>query len=103
VGPHADARDDIHMPRESYEQDRQKILATLRESRPSTIAGVEVERVRDDDGFKFFLRDGSWVLLRTSGTEPLICVYSEAPTEEAVRERLSALEEVAGLDGRSQG
>ncbi len=103
VGPHAYARDDIHMPRESYEQDRQKILATLRESRPSTIAGVEVERVRDDDGFKFFLRDGSWVLLRTSGTEPLIRVYSEAPTEEAVRERLSALEEVAGLDGRSQG
>ncbi|HKT82941.1 MAG TPA: phosphoglucomutase/phosphomannomutase family protein, partial [Solirubrobacterales bacterium] len=60
VGPHAYARHDIHLPRDSYEQDRRRILETLREKQPHTVAGVEVERVRDDDGFKFFLKDGSW-------------------------------------------
>jgi phosphomannomutase len=97
VGPHAYARHDIHLPRDTYDRDRQRILETLREKQPRTVAGVDVERVRDDDGFKFFLKDGSWVLLRTSGTEPLIRVYAEAPTAEAVEDRLEALERVVGL------
>nr|MDQ6918930.1 phosphoglucomutase/phosphomannomutase family protein [Candidatus Dormibacteraeota bacterium] len=78
VGPHAYSRHDIHLPRETYEERRLQILETLRENQPRTVAGVDVERVRDDDGYKFFLKDGSWVLLRTSGTEPLIRVYAEA-------------------------
>ena len=89
VGPHAYARHDIHMPRESYEQDRVRILDTLRERAPKTVAGEEVERIRDDDGFKYYLKDGSWVLLRTSGTEPLVRVYAEATTPE-LRDQLLA-------------
>ena len=103
VGPHAYARHDIHLPRESYEEDRQRILETLREKQPREVAGVEVERVRDDDGFKFFLKDGSWVLLRTSGTEPLIRVYAEAPTDQEVEARLEALEDIVGLGGHGGG
>ena len=34
------------------------------------------------DGFKFFLADGSWLLIRTSGTEPLVRVYTEATSAE---------------------
>jgi phosphomannomutase len=97
VGPHAYARHDIHMPRESYESDRKRVLKTLEERAPRTLASRKVERVRDDDGFKFFLDDGSWVLLRTSGTEPLIRVYSEAGSQEDVDARLAALEEVVGI------
>ena len=37
-----------------------------------------------DDGFKFYLDDGSWVLMRMSGTEPLMRVYAEATTRERV-------------------
>lgn len=103
VGPHAYARHDIHMPRESYEQDRLRILDTLRERSPRTVAGEEVERVRDDDGFKFYLKDGSWVLLRTSGTEPLIRVYAEAKDPDAVEDRLAALEEIVGVGGQGGG
>lgn len=99
VGPHAYARHDIHMPRETYESDRQRVLKTLGERAPRTLAGRKVDHVRDDDGFKFFLDDGSWVLLRTSGTEPLIRVYSEAGSAEDVDARLSALEEVVGVGG----
>ena len=103
VGPHSYARHDVHMPRDTYESDRVRILDTLREKQPKTIAGVEVERVRDDDGFKFFLRDGSWVLLRTSGTEPLIRIYAEASSPDAVETRLAALEEIVGVGGHGGG
>ena len=103
VGPHAYARHDIHLPRDSYDQDRRRILETLREKQPRMVAGVEVERVRDDDGFKFFLKDGSWVLLRTSGTEPLIRVYAEAEDSQAVDKRLHELEAVVGLEGHGGG
>jgi len=56
-----------------------------------------VQRVRADDGFKFYLEDGSWVLLRASGTEPLIRIYSEAADSEAVEARLGALEDIVGI------
>jgi len=97
VGPHAYARHDIHMQRETYETDRRRVIETLAANAPRVIAGVPVERVRDDDGYKFYLKDGSWVLLRTSGTEPLIRVYSEAASDEEVQARLATLEEVVGI------
>ena len=34
------------------------------------------------DGFKFFLSDGSWLLIRTSGTEPLVRIYTEASSAD---------------------
>ena len=97
VGPHAYARHDIHLVRESYDADRKRILETLETHEPQEIAGVQVQRVRSDDGFKFYLADGSWVLLRASGTEPLIRVYSEAADATAVDARLGALEDIVGI------
>jgi phosphomannomutase len=97
VGHHDYARHDIHMRRETYETDRKRVLETLAERTPREVAGVRVERVRDDDGFKFFLADGSWVLLRSSGTEALIRVYAEAASPEEVEARLTALEEIVGI------
>src|SRR5438445_594228 len=97
VGPHAYARHDIHLVRETYETDRKRILETLEKNEPQEVAGVPVQRVRSDDGFKFYLADGSWVLLRASGTEALIRIYSEAPDGEGVEARLRALEAVVGI------
>jgi len=97
VGPHAYARHDIHLNRETYDQDRKRILHTLETHEPSDVAGVKVERIRSDDGFKFYLADGSWVLLRASGTEPLVRIYSEASDQAAVEARLAALEDIVGL------
>ena len=97
VGPHSYARHDIHLNRETYDQDRQRILHTLETHEPKEVAGVKVERIRSDDGFKFYLADGSWVLLRASGTEPLVRIYSEAADQAAVEARLSALEDIVGL------
>jgi len=97
VGPHAYARHDIHLPRDTYETDRKRVLDTLEHNEPNEVAGVAVQRVRSDDGFKFYLADGSWVLLRASGTEPLIRVYSEAADADAVQQRLHALEDIVRI------
>lgn len=97
VGPHAYARHDIHLPRDTYDADRKRVLETLEKNEPNEVAGVAVQRVRSDDGFKFYLADGSWVLLRASGTEPLIRIYSEASDAEAVNARLTALEDIVGI------
>src|SRR2546423_7332913 len=97
VGPHAYARHDIHLARDTYETERKRILETLEKNEPQEIGGVAVQRVRSDDGFKFYLADGSWVLLRSSGTEPLIRIYSEAEDAEAVEARLRALEDIVGI------
>jgi phosphomannomutase len=97
VGPHAYARHDIHLPRETYPEDRKRILDLLANNEPTEVAGVSVVRVRSDDGFKFYLADGSWVLLRASGTEPLVRVYSEAGSSAEVEARLAALEGIVGL------
>jgi phosphomannomutase len=97
VGPHAYARHDIHLVRETYDADRKRILDTLEKNEPQEIAGVPVQRVRSDDGFKFYLADGSWVLLRASGTEALIRIYSEAADKDAVDARLHALEDIVGI------
>lgn len=97
VGPHAYSRHDIHLARDTYDTERKRITDHLAANEPSQVAGVKVVRVRSDDGFKFYLADGSWVLLRTSGTEPLIRVYSEAATAGDVEARLSAIEDIVGL------
>jgi phosphomannomutase len=97
VGPHAYARHDIHLNRETYDAERKRILELLEKNEPDEVAGVHVQRVRSDDGFKFYLEDGSWVLLRASGTEPLIRVYAEAADSEAVEARLGAIEEIVGI------
>jgi phosphomannomutase len=47
-------------------------------------------RVNDTDGFKILLEDGSWLLVRPSGTEPKMRVYAEAHSEERVAELLDA-------------
>jgi phosphomannomutase len=62
---------------------------------PDKIAGVDVESIQTTDGVKYYLADGSWLLIRPSGTEPVLRVYAEAPTDERVQALLEFGEEVA--------
>ena len=59
------------------------------DSEPKTFAGHQVNEVGRTDGLKLALDDGSWVCYRLSGTEPVVRVYSEASSQEALR-KLSA-------------
>ena len=97
VGPHEYARHDIRLDREEYAERRARIYGQLEREPLREVAGKPVVRSRSDDGFKYYLKDGSWVLVRFSGTEPLIRVYSEAPSRPQVEELLHALEERLGV------
>ena len=103
VGPHAYTRHDIRLDREGYDARREEMYKRIKENPPSSLAGGNVVRTRDDDGFKFYLEDASWVLVRFSGTEPLMRVYSEASTRSRVDELLAALESFLGVSAPAVG
>ena len=92
AGPSWYRRIDVHIPREQYAEVKRRLLEDLVSNAPAELAGQPVTRTQSldtNDGFKFFVADGSWLLVRTSGTEPLVRVYTEA-TSEAVREAMLA-------------
>ncbi|MFC1923889.1 phosphoglucomutase/phosphomannomutase family protein [Chloroflexota bacterium] len=74
VGPHHYHRLDLEFP----QSEREKILQRLTQAMPARLADTEVTRVKTVDGSQFLLADGSWLLFRFSGTEPLIRIYAEA-------------------------
>ena len=83
----------IHQGRVSVDcpDDRKAtVLQELEEDLPETLAGEAVGDVSTVDGFKMTLADGTWVLVRPSGTEPKLRVYAEAGSEERVEELLTA-------------
>jgi phosphomannomutase len=57
---------------------KEAVLADLEDALPETVAGAAVADVNAVDGFKIALEDGSWLLVRPSGTEPKLRVYAEA-------------------------
>lgn len=63
---------------------KERVLNHLKEYRPETIAGNKVVKVVTIDGVKFEMEDGSWVLVRASGTEALFRIYAEGNSEEQV-------------------
>jgi phosphomannomutase len=100
VGPHAYDRHDIRFPRDGYEERKSQIYARMKQNQTYDLAGSKVVRTRTDDGFKFYLDDGSWVLMRMSGTEPLMRVYAEATTRARVNDLIAALENQSGVSER---
>ncbi|NER39213.1 MAG: phosphoglucomutase/phosphomannomutase family protein [Oscillatoria sp. SIO1A7] len=76
--------DRIDLPLSSMEV-RERLLSRLQNSPPTEIAGQEVVDCLTVDGYKFRLGDRSWLLIRFSGTEPVLRLYCEAPTFERVR------------------
>ena len=90
AGPSWYRRVDIHIERGQYAETKRRLLVDLRAAPPTELGGLNVVRtlpLDTADGFKFWVDDGSWLLIRASGTEPLVRVYTEA-TSEAIREAL---------------
>jgi len=57
---------------------------------PHNFAGRKVSEAVRKDGLKLVLDDGSWVCYRLSGTEPVVRVYSEAPSEQGLQKLSTA-------------
>ena len=68
---------------------RTRLEARLAEAPPKEVAGVAVQEVIRSDGVKLRLGASHWLMLRFSGTEPLLRLYCEAPTAERVAEVLA--------------
>jgi phosphomannomutase len=72
------------------DSEKERVIDALDGDLPETVAGREIARVVTLDGFKLLLEDGSWLLVRPSGTEPKMRVYAEADSEAAVADLLAA-------------
>ncbi len=78
-------RIDVHVDRAEYPEIKRRLLVDLAAEAPTELAGHAVGRIvalDTGDGYKFFLVDGSWLLIRASGTEPLVRVYTEATSPD---------------------
>ncbi|MGB3669043.1 MAG: phosphoglucomutase/phosphomannomutase family protein [Phormidesmis sp.] len=82
------AYDRIDLPLASMDV-RAKLLEALQTSTLETVAGKKVDNCITVDGYKFNLEDDSWLLIRFSGTEPVLRLYSEAGSIERVHEILA--------------
>lgn len=85
----------IDLPIENGAKDA--LIARLREGGMGSIAGRPVAAENFRDGFKFIFADGAWLLIRPSGTEPVLRLYSEAGDPASVDELLAAARAIAGL------
>ena len=79
--------DRIDLPLASMDV-RSKLLERLKNDTPTEVAGMKVVDCLDVDGYKFRMDDTTWLLIRFSGTEPVLRLYCQAPTMPEVRKIL---------------
>jgi len=93
AGPSFYLRRDLHRAAATYAQEKVTVMERLRAAKPGELAGHEVAKtvyLDTKDGVKFFVDDGSWLLMRLSGTEPLIRVYAETRSNDELKPMLDA-------------
>jgi phosphomannomutase len=86
VGSFSMGRIDLHIT----EEIKQNVLANCKSGKYTTFGNYSIEKTEDLDGFKFHLGNGEWVMIRASGTEPVLRVYSESSTDEKANAILQA-------------
>jgi len=92
VGPCFYARTDLRL-RKPVE--KKVMVARLKNDAPAEIAGLKVVEVSALDGVKYVMDDDSWLLIRPSGTEPVLRVYAEGRSEETMKGLLGYGEQIA--------
>jgi phosphomannomutase len=83
-GPHRYARLDTRFPLEK----RAALMAFCQANPPARLLRSPVDDMKSYDGVKFIARDGSWLMLRGSGTEPILRIYAEASSDAAAQKLL---------------
>lgn len=93
VGPHYYDRIDTR-----FEGNKEERVRRILSANPDKIGGLAVTDLNTTDGYKFSLEDGGWLLIRFSGTEPIIRVYTETTHKNRVKAILEDGLRIAGLD-----
>lgn len=88
VGEFKFERSDLHID----EALKQTIISKCKANEFKSFGAYKVKSTADLDGFKYFFDDERWVMIRPSGTEPVLRIYAEAPTLDEVRVILKATE-----------
>jgi phosphomannomutase len=86
-------RVDIAYPPEQREAIQQRVES----AKPADVGGSPLSAVNTIDGYKFQAADGSWLLIRFSGTEPLLRIYTETTSPERVQRVLDQGRRLAGV------
>lgn len=92
VGPAFYERRDLRL---KHPVAKDKMTARLQNEAPAQIGGEKIIEISTRDGVKYILSDDSWLLIRPSGTEPVLRVYAEGRSMDMVKELLRYGEEVA--------
>lgn len=87
VGSFSFDRDDLHITEEL----KQSIIEKCKNNPFDSFGSYKVEKIETTDGFKFYLGNSSWTMIRPSGTEPVLRVYAQAPNAAEVRRILDAV------------
>lgn len=80
-GPHAYYRNDLH----TEEDKKIAMINYCTDKKLQSLANLSVIKREFTDGIKHFFEDGSWLLIRPSGTEPVLRIYSESTTLERAK------------------
>lgn len=86
VGPFTYDRNDLHLE----ETQKLDIIDKCRKQVYKNFGDYVVTRTEDVDGYKYHFKNGEWLMIRASGTEPLLRVYAEAPSRVEVNQLLSS-------------
>lgn len=92
VGPAFYERTDLRL---RYPVAKEKMSQKLEQEAPAKIGGQSIVNLSTFDGVKYLLADDSWLLIRPSGTEPVLRVYAEGRSAEMVKEMLAYGEKIA--------
>ncbi len=79
------------------QEDKAALLIRLQQDPPQQIAGRTVASTNFSDGFKFVFENGDWLLIRPSGTEPVLRLYSEANDAAMVETLLRGARQITGV------
>jgi phosphomannomutase len=93
VGPLHFFREDFHLSQEAIGEIRDKLDGGASLKFPH----FRLKNIGRQDGYKYYFEDGSWLLIRPSGTEPLLRVYAESTSPQKARNLILAGKKLAGL------
>jgi phosphomannomutase len=83
-------RNDMHIS----ESKKENVLKNCKDGLYKEFGKYKIQRVDDLDGYKFFFDENTWMMIRASGTEPLLRIYAEASTQDIANDILKEVKQI---------